>query len=200
MITHNTLLYLACQLSRFRNHGKHRVCPLEADVWFSSGSGTQNTKGHNDFILVRASEPYVQQYSDLMLGMPNRESLAGNRLVLSYRSSEFFPQQLRNRPFSSWGGFRLGRDPFYREPWLPLYLRRSWCTSQFGSSLWSMHFFLVLGAWVCCCDVALPQPPPDSVANVLVLDRGDLSSVAWPPSDKPFRGFLGLQEGPVWRG
>jgi len=40
-------------------------CSLEVDVWLSGGSDTQNTQRHMLFILVWASEPYVQQYGFL---------------------------------------------------------------------------------------------------------------------------------------
>jgi hypothetical protein len=64
-------------------------------VWVTSGSDTQNAKETRRFILVRAFDPYVQQYSDLYVGNAqlgcysggDQESLVGDRSVLSQRSS-----------------------------------------------------------------------------------------------------------------
>jgi hypothetical protein len=74
-----------------RNRGVHGGCLSEVNVWVSGGSDTQNTEGTQQFILVRASEPCVQQYSDLCVRNAqsgdydggNRNSLVGDRSVLS---------------------------------------------------------------------------------------------------------------------
>jgi hypothetical protein len=69
-------------------------------VWVFGGSNTQNTKGTQRFILVRASKPYIQQYGDLRVRnaeserykkVEMREKSVGDRLMLSRaRSSSSF--------------------------------------------------------------------------------------------------------------
>jgi hypothetical protein len=87
--SNDALPYLVCQLLWVRN--EHRACPLKVNVWVSSGSDTQSTKETHRFILVRASGPHVQQYSDLRVrngqsgdyNGGNQKSLVENCLVLS---------------------------------------------------------------------------------------------------------------------
>jgi len=48
---------------------KHRVVRRGVDVCASSGLSTQNIQGHEQSILVEASEPYIQKFNVFVLNM-----------------------------------------------------------------------------------------------------------------------------------